>query len=84
MTRRRTLLRAMCLLITGTPVLLARAGDGSDLQLPRSASVPGGVRLIALKTFRAAAGVSPPVSVRFPKVSTRPLPRSAALSSLIS
>jgi murein DD-endopeptidase MepM/ murein hydrolase activator NlpD len=50
------LLRAMSLLLAAAPFMLARAGDGTTLELPRSASVPGGVRLIALS---GAAEVAP-------------------------
>jgi Peptidase family M23/Peptidase family M23 N-terminal domain len=48
MRPRRRLLAGMGALLAVAPFVMARAGNGAALELPRSASVPGGVRLIAL------------------------------------
>jgi hypothetical protein len=48
MRLRRRLLAGMGALLAAAPFMSARAGNGAAPELPRSASVPGGVRLIAL------------------------------------
>jgi hypothetical protein len=46
--RWRKLLRGMRPLLAAAPLAIAQASDAAALELPRSESVPGGVRLIAL------------------------------------
>jgi Peptidase family M23/Peptidase family M23 N-terminal domain len=48
MRLRRRLLLGMGALLAAAPFMIARADNGAAPELPRSASVPGGVRLIAL------------------------------------
>ena len=48
MRRWRKVLRGLGPLLAAAPLALARAGDAAPLELPRSESVPGGVRLIVL------------------------------------
>jgi murein DD-endopeptidase MepM/ murein hydrolase activator NlpD len=58
MKRWQERLRCMSLVLAAAPILLAYAGDGTTLELPRSASVPGGVRLIALPGLADQAPVA--------------------------
>lgn len=58
MRRWRTLLCGLSLLLAAVPLAIAAAGEGATLELPRSASVPGGLRLIALPGPAAAAPVA--------------------------
>jgi murein DD-endopeptidase MepM/ murein hydrolase activator NlpD len=57
-SRWQNLLRGVCPLLAAAPLALAHAGDGAALALPRSESVPGGVRLIALPGPADAAPVA--------------------------
>jgi Peptidase family M23/Peptidase family M23 N-terminal domain len=55
----RELLRGLGPLLAAAPLALAHAGDAAPPELPRSASVPGGVRLIAV----AGPADVPPVAM---------------------
>lgn len=54
----KLLLRGMSPLLAAAPLLVVRASDLTTLDLPRSESVPGGVRLIALPGPADAAPVA--------------------------
>ena len=58
MKLRRRLPQAISVLVAAWSVAVACAADGTDLELPRSESVPGGVRIIALPGPDGAAPIA--------------------------